>query len=95
MQRIKEKAVAAVPLAPPLKNGLPFAPTCIPNKEVFSDFVTNNYGPGCSNLDNPGFLFLLFKAFSRINFSVIFESIQSLTLLAERIKLNFFLSFQI
>ena len=94
MQCIKEKAVAAVPLAPPLKNGLPFAPTCIPNKEVFGDFVTNCYGPGCSNLDNPGFLFLLFKAFSRINFSVIFESIQLPTLLADRIKLNLFLRFQ-
>ena len=58
MQCIKEKAVAAVPSAPPLnpsminlKNGLTFAPTCIPNKEVFSDFVTNSYGLGCSNLD--------------------------------------------
>ena len=52
MQYIKENAVAAVPSAPRLnlsminlKNG------CIPNKEVFSDFVTNSYGPGCSNLD--------------------------------------------
>ena len=58
MQYIKEKAVAAVPSAPPLnppminlKDDLPFAPTCIPNKEVFSDFVTDSYGPGCSNLD--------------------------------------------
>ena len=47
MQCIRENAVAAVPLAPPLnlpminlKNGLPFAPTCIPSKEVLCMYLS-------------------------------------------------------
>ena len=63
MQCIKEKAVATVPLAPPLKNGLPFAPTCIPNKEVFSDLLQITMGRVVQTWITRGFFFFCSKHF--------------------------------